>query len=121
MAYDAKAIANYFLDLAKSKGEKLTLMKLLKLIYFAHGWHLAITGKPLIDEQVEAWQYGPVIPSVYHEFKGFGNQPITRSEIDPQLLKLFDIEVPAIHEDDSFTKSLLNKIWDTYGADVPHV
>jgi len=44
-------------------------MKLQKLVYYAHGWHLALNNEPLIDEQVECWQYGPVISSLFHEFK----------------------------------------------------
>ena len=57
MPYDAKSIANFFIDRAKESGETLTQMKLHKLIYYAHGWHLALTGEPLIDEPVQAWNY----------------------------------------------------------------
>ena len=60
------AIANYFIGLGK---EKLTLMQLLKLSYFAHGFSLAILGKPLSEESAEAWKFGPVFPSIYYEFK----------------------------------------------------
>src|SRR5215510_7158653 len=71
--YDSKAAANWFLDL----GQPLTPMKLQKLVYFAHGWSLALTGVPLIKDAVEAWRYGPVIPALYHEFKHNGARPIT--------------------------------------------
>ena len=47
-------------------------MKVQKLVYFAHGWHLGITKKPLINEQVEAWPYGAVIPSLYDYLKQWG-------------------------------------------------
>ncbi len=40
-------------------------MKLHKLLYYAAGWHLGFTGEPLFDEDIEAWQYGPVVPSIY--------------------------------------------------------
>ncbi|WP_205760954.1 Panacea domain-containing protein [Luteolibacter luteus] len=56
-------------------------MKLLKLVYIAHGWHLGLTQTPLIDESVEAWRYGPVIPSLYRRFKTYGNQPIPVTEV----------------------------------------
>jgi uncharacterized phage-associated protein len=79
MAFPAAAVANYFFDLAK-RDEKLadfTPMKVLKLVYFAHGWNLGITGEPLIDEQIEAWDYGPVVRSLYSKLRDFGNQPVT--------------------------------------------
>src|SRR5882762_236012 len=78
MAYDPKSIANVFLALAEAEGKHLTPLQLIKLVYIAHGWYLALTQKPLISEQAEAWQYGPVIPSLYQEFKGFGNSFIKR-------------------------------------------
>ncbi len=56
-------------------------MKLLKLVYIAHGWHLGLTQTQLIDEDVEAWRYGPVIPSLYRSFKTYGNQPIPATEV----------------------------------------
>src|SRR5262245_29920187 len=70
--YSALAVANYFLDLAKAKGLALDPMKLQKMIFFAHGWSLALYDEKLIDEPIQAWQYGPVVQSVYHEFKSFG-------------------------------------------------
>ena len=59
--YTAKAIANYFLKHRKRFKRKgpITQMKLHKLVYFAHGWHLALKGEPLIDETLQAWDYGP--------------------------------------------------------------
>jgi uncharacterized phage-associated protein len=55
MPFDSKAVANEFLKLAEQDGVKLSPMKLLKLVYFAHGWHLALKGEPLLNERVEAW------------------------------------------------------------------
>src|SRR5260370_3705804 len=77
MPHSAKADANEFLELAKKDGQQLTQMQFQNLVYFAYGWYLAITGQRLIDERVEAWQWGPVIPSIYKEFKRFGSSPVT--------------------------------------------
>jgi uncharacterized phage-associated protein len=59
-------------------------MKLQKLVYFAHGWHLAYSGQPLIPEEIEAWNYGPVIETLYRELKSYGSGEITApiEEID---------------------------------------
>ena len=59
-------IANYLIDLSQ---DGLTLMQLLKLSYISHGFTLALLNKPLADEYAEAWKFGPVFPSIYHEFK----------------------------------------------------
>lgn len=82
MPYPAAVVANEFLKLSDAQGKTLTPMKVQKLVYFAHGWCLALTERPLIRERVEAWQYGPVIPSIYHEFKEAGNGPITSPATD---------------------------------------
>lgn len=75
--FSPQAVANYLLDKARDDGELLTHMKLQKLVYIAHGWHLAVTGKPLLSDPVEAWQFGPVIRSLYHDLKHFGHEPIS--------------------------------------------
>lgn len=106
MAYPAKAIANYFINKARDeKDPKLDSMKLLKLIYIAHGWSLAILDHSLINEPVEAWPYGPVISTVYQEIKYSGLRPI-HEPIKGILL-----------EDESFSnnvKNLLKIVWKKY-------
>lgn len=52
--------------------QELSPMKLQKLLYFIHGRYLAETGRPLFMEDFKAWQYGPVLPSVYQEFSAYG-------------------------------------------------
>jgi len=76
--YDARAIANLFLTWAREdkKSKSYTPMKIIKLVYIAHGWCLALLDKPLILEPVEAWRYGPVIRILYDTFKQSGNEPI---------------------------------------------
>ena len=75
--YSALAIANFFLENHKS----ISPMKLQKLVYFAHGWNLAISNNPLIKEPIEAWDYGPVISTIYNEFKLFGGSNKNRLAI----------------------------------------
>ena len=68
---DARVVANRFLELAAAEGRSLTPMQVLKLVYIAHGWTLALHGRPLIEQDVEAWQYGPVIPELYNAMRQF--------------------------------------------------
>ncbi len=64
------------------RGVATTPMQLIKLVYICHGCALGWKEEPLIEEPVEAWRYGPVVPSVYHSFKGFGDQTITVTAAD---------------------------------------
>lgn len=63
-------------------GIETTPMHILKLVYLCHGWMLGNTGRKLINEPVEAWRYGPVVPSVYHLYKSFGGDAIDVEPID---------------------------------------
>lgn len=60
------------LDIAKyvlSK-EKCTHLKLQKLIYFCYADYIVSTKNKLFDDTIYAFQYGPVIKSVYERYKG---------------------------------------------------
>ncbi len=82
MSYPAAAVANELLDLAGRSNRKLTQIDIQKLVYFAHGWHLALTDQDLIPDQIEAWTYGPVVRRLYDALKKFGNSPITEKVMD---------------------------------------
>lgn len=74
-------IAVELLKAAQQRGLNLTQMQLQKLVYIAHGLSLATRGLPMINENVNAWQYGPVIPEVYHRFKIYGSQSISYRDL----------------------------------------
>lgn len=73
--------ANRFLSLAQRDGEKFDPLKLQKVLFLLRGWPLFFTGKPMLGEFVEAWEPGPVVPSVYHAFKQFGSRSITEPAV----------------------------------------
>lgn len=100
------AVANYFIQKSIDTGGEITPMKLVKLVYLAHGWHLGLKEVPLISEPVEAWKYGPVVPSLYHEFKRYGNRKIESIELNED----YEIVVP-----DGDNEKFLDKIWEVYG------
>lgn len=39
-------------------------VQLQKLAYYAQAWSLAWDGKPLFDDQIQAWKMGPVVPAL---------------------------------------------------------
>jgi len=106
MPYNATAIANYFLDRANAAGQEITPMKMQKLVYIAHGWNLAIHGEPLIDEPVEAWRYGPVIPSLFHALRQYGASPIIKTTNGVAL---------PDNDDTKEMQELHDKVWEVYG------
>lgn len=105
--YDAATIANRFIELARAQGRRLTPMQLIKLSYIAHGFSLAIHKRPLLDETVEAWRYGPVVPSLYRRLKKFGSNAVT----EPVPPPMFGGREELADED----RQLLDLVYEKYG------
>lgn len=104
------AVANAFLD----KSNEISLLKLLKLCYIAQGFSLAILDRPIFNsDSIEAWKNGPVIPSLYHEFKYFGGTPIRKKSVIINFDKNFDTEIPELKDEDD--KKIIDIVWNMYG------
>jgi uncharacterized phage-associated protein len=80
MSYKATEIAWKLLKEGKIKGIELSNLQLQKLVYICHGYMLGWKNKPLSSEPMEAWEYGPVVDSVYHLFKSNGSKVIPVKE-----------------------------------------
>lgn len=104
--YNPIDVVDKFIELANSQGKVLTHMQAQKLLYIAHGFNLAFYNEPLLSEPVFAWQYGPVIPSVYHVLKDNRSEPI-RNTVNRG-------GAPCVL--DPKTDALLKMIYDTYGS-----
>jgi uncharacterized phage-associated protein len=110
--YDARSISNYFLDRAEARGMKLTTMTLLKVLYFAHAWHLAKENRPLVAQPFEAWEYGPVNRVVYDQFKGLGKNPIQKRAVSFEPASVsFE---PTAYSFDATTSKFLDDVFDYY-------
>lgn len=99
---DVNTVANYFIRRAHDAGEPISPLKLQKLVYYAQAWYLAIHGKPLMDEEFQAWVHGPVNPRLYSRFRGYGWQPIQE-----------DVAVPKLRKE---VVEFLDEVWDVYGG-----
>ena len=71
--YNAYTIASWFIQrnaqaVRNEDAGNLTLLKLLKLLYYAEGCSLALTGNSLFDEDIVAWEHGPVVVEVYSKY-----------------------------------------------------
>lgn len=98
-------VATHFLTIATADedAEGLTHLKLQKLLYYAQGFHLAIFGQPLFPDEIQAWDHGPVVSSMWAVFRQYGNMPIPAPEGDC---------VTSLTEEQ---RDLLNDVWNAYG------
>ncbi|MGI9345183.1 MAG: Panacea domain-containing protein [Gammaproteobacteria bacterium] len=101
MSYSAIQIANFFL----ARHGPIYKVELQKLLYFAHGWYLGLTDQALINEEPEAWQLGPVFPTLYHARKSIKSNAATiPNETGAEIVVL----PQAVEE-------FLEKIYQRYG------
>jgi uncharacterized phage-associated protein len=115
--YRATTVANEFFELAHAAGRRLTPMQYVKLTYIAHGWSLALFGRPLIREPVEAWKYGPVIPTLYRELKHFGSGPVTT----PPVQSIFGSKEPLDQADRELIADVYRKYGTLSGVQLSHL
>ena len=114
----ALAVANAIITIAFEKGIPPTQLKLQKLLYFAHGWHLVLYNEPLVDENFQAYKSGPLIPSVYQVFKIYGSLGIFRpgsiriDSLTPESEPLW--ETPEVVQREHVLP-LVELVWDIYG------
>ncbi len=112
----ALMVADYII----SRGDgRLNPLQVIKLTYISHGYTLALTGKPLIEDRIEAWKYGPVIPVLYHALKhyGWGNisqlyfcgTKFTDKNIDKRKNDLSE----AMKTEE---KVIMDRVMETYGS-----
>ena len=103
MGYKANDIAQYMLSLSNPEvGDMISNLKLQKLLYYVQGFHLAMYNQPAFDEDIYAWQYGPVVPEVYREYKSSGSVGIPVPE---QLDAKLDVNM----------SDLVKEVYDVYG------
>ena len=114
--YAAEAVANWFIQKAMEDSKPINHLKLQKIVYITHGWSLALLDRPLINEEAQAWKYGPVIKSLYHALKHYGRGGIT------ELLSILDVRngdlvvvKPTTPQSDDDVHELLERVWKVYG------
>ena len=100
--YKAIEIAQFFINATdRSVGDSITHLKVQKLVYYAQGWSLALLGRPLFSEDLQAWTHGPVAESVWKQYNkhSWNALPPEESNIaikKPEVLKLLG-EVFAVY------------------------
>ena len=92
-------VAEYLLSKADTTENDMTHMKLQKLLYYCQGFSLALLGRPLFPEVIEAWIHGPVVA-----FKHCGKTPIESSGLG---------SVDALSSEE---KDLIDDVYSVYGG-----
>ena len=99
----ASTVAEHILSLRS--GRDTTPLHIVKLVYLCHGWMLGLKNQPLIDEPIVTGRYGPIVQSVFDEYKRFGDGPIVGVKGVDHTADLSDLEssvltfVHMIYED----------------------
>ncbi len=101
----AKNVASYFIEKSSKLDEDndLTNLKLQKMLYYTQVENLKETGKAAFSDEIEAWQYGPVVRSVYDWLKSCG----------PYTISSFDVEIDR-YTLDKKAEALLDSVWNKY-------
>ncbi|QQR04943.1 hypothetical protein [Flavonifractor phage Chenonceau] len=109
MPMSPTVVCNNILKRAFTEGISVTPMKLQKLLYFVSCEYAKQARKELFSESFGVWQYGPVLRTVYDEFRSYGGSPIKSYAKDA------DGNSYAIDEDTAPNlKRAINRVWDTY-------
>lgn len=71
-------ICRYIINYSNKQGYDISNLKLQKLLYLVQAYFLisSDTHEPCFAEEIEAWDFGPVVPEAYHEYKRYGNLDI---------------------------------------------
>lgn len=102
-------VGNNLLQRAFSENVDITPMKLQKLLYLVYKRYYKITRRPLFGERFEVWKYGPVVRSVYDEFKykGANRIDVFAAEADGSVLVGNEKVSPHFRE-------ALDFVWERY-------
>jgi uncharacterized phage-associated protein len=120
-ASTAAAVANEFLSLGQTELNipPIDQMKLQKLLFYAHGWYLALCDKPLFEEDFEAWPWGPVVRDIYTQTNKFGRFPVSEKLNEIRRIGEGPLDFKMVAPDGvegEELKAFVHAIWDSHKA-----
>lgn len=82
MGYDVLEVCRHVINYSNEKDYGISNLKLQKVLYFIQAYFLMSKEdhSPCFDDRIEAWDFGPVVPKAYHEYKRFGSGDIPTIE-----------------------------------------
>lgn len=91
--------------------EYTSRLKLLKLLYYIQGYHLAMFDTPLFNDKMEAWLHGPVVPSVYQWAKN-----LTDEKMQDEAMNDEQVGALNLHPQQTKLISEVLNIYNKYSA-----
>lgn len=73
MTYNVLDVCRHVINYSNEKDYGISNLKLQKILYFIQAFFLISTSEPCFKERIEAWDFGPVVPEAYREYKQFGS------------------------------------------------
>lgn len=74
--YQTSTVANYIIQYTITNKLSLSNLKLQKVLYFVQAQFLVNKNKLCFNEQIKAFSFGPILESVYNDYKFFGSNNI---------------------------------------------
>ena len=103
--YSVMTIARYVITHSFKQRRPLSNLQLQKILYFLQKHYLQRYGRPLFQEPIEAWLFGPVVREVYFAYCAHGSSPI---------LRVYDTSV--LRQED---KGFIDPLIDKYRSETP--
>lgn len=63
--YDVIDVAEYIISYCNKQDYPNSNLRMQKILYFVQAYFLVNVGTPCFPDEIEAWNFGPVIPAVY--------------------------------------------------------
>lgn len=83
--YSALELSKYIVTKCYNDGCPISNLQLQKILYYIQKDFLERNEQAFSDD-IEAWQFGPVVPNVYYHFSGHGAMPISTKYDNVQIL-----------------------------------
>lgn len=118
--YDVLDISRYIINYCNSKDYDLSNLKLQKILYFIQAYYVSKSKdkKPCFKDRIEAWDFGPVVPKVYHEYKKYGstNIPAVTTYIKLDRNNIWNSKVVEYSDEfiEDYDKEIINNLVDNF-------
>lgn len=98
--YKVLDICRFIINHSNSFLYGISNLKLQKILYFVQASFLTNTGRSCFLENIEAWDFGPVVPIAYHTFKQFGasNIPTISTYLEYDQNNIWSVETKIFNE-----------------------
>lgn len=101
--YKALNLAQYIIKRQLKINKPIDNFRLNKLLYIIQYKSLFTTNKPIFDDDIFAYQNGPVVENVYYYYRAFGALPL-----------LSEMLIRNVIDIDTNTQNFINQIINSY-------